>query len=698
MTRRIWLGAALLAATVATPGMASSDYSCSQDWRLSGALSESAYGVTDCADRPLLWPGNDTRSNLFLLLRGGGGLAIRPRSYAEPGWEDRSFGHSFFSWGGIATHYNLGIEANYIGSGSHCDSLTSGEEAFKAALEGSAGLPADERSALAKLRTGIGIACTQGTEGPVWPRMSSAPGKAFLAYLESADAFYASDWASARDGFAALSNAREPWVAETATYMAIRVELNAAQQPAFDEYGDFRGPEFTDKVALGRAGAAISFYLKRYPAGFYTASATGLRRRVAWLGGDYAALAREYELALANIPPDGAGAASLIQEIDNKLLWTKGARKAINTPLLLATLDLSRMRDFTHDDEKVLTAADLAAQKAVFARHPDLFAYLNAARALYVDNDAKAVLALVPARVPARGLSPLAYSLQGLRGMALGRLRDPSEEAHWRALIAATDAPYANEFAQLGLALFWQRSNRLAEIFARGSPVSDGMIRQILLARIAGQDLLRAAIADKAHDGRTKDIALFTLLHKDLALGRFADFETDRRLLPPNASREGYPVNLLTNNAVPVGLFAFGRWQEKFACPSIDATARALAARSDDPRARLCLAEFWRLNGFDHLTDLDPLPDSETLGGGRSLFPGKATNRAAIYAAVLANPRAGADESAYALFRSVMCYAPSGNNDCGGEDVPQSARRAWYNQLKERFPASRWAQDLRYYW
>ncbi len=282
--------------------------------------------------------------------------------------------------------------------------------------------------------------------------------------------------------------------------------------------------------------------------------------------------------------------------------------------------------------------------------------------------------------------------------MALAQLRDPGEEAHWRALIAAASAPYTGEFAQLGLALLWQRSGRLGDVFAPGSPLTDQTIRQILLARLAGPDLLRAAIADRANDRRTRDLALFALLHKDLAMGHFADFARDAALLPRDASTEGYPAWLLDGETVPTGLFASGKWQEAYACPAIARTAQALAARPGDSHALLCLGDFWRINGFDRMSDLDAFSEPDRLGGGKSLFGGRPLTRASLYATVLADPRAGREERAYALYRSVMCYAPSGSNDCGGEDVAVETRKGWFQQLKQRYSGSVWAEKLRYYW
>jgi hypothetical protein len=70
----------------------------------------------------------------------------------------------------------------------------------------------------------------------------------------------------------------------------------------------------------------------------------------------------------------------------------------------------------------------------------------------------------------------------------------------------------------------------------------------------------------------------------------------------------------------------------------------------------------------------------------------------AIYAAIIANRQAAADERSYALYRAIRCYAPAGISDCGGEEVPIAQRKAWFDQLKREYPNSQWARSLRVYW
>ena len=95
---------------------------------------------------------------------------------------------------------------------------------------------------------------------------------------------------------------------------------------------------------------------------------------------------------------------------------------------------------------------------------------------------------------------------------------------------------------------------------------------------------------------------------------------------------------------------------------------------------------------------LDEQPGGDELGGARSRFAGTRFSRLIAYRAVIADPRAPAEDKAYALYRAVNCYAPSAFNGCDASEVPLEQRRAWFNQLKTRYPRSPWATRLRYYW
>ena len=691
-------GAALGLSALATPAGASGDYGCYPSWKL-------ANGGYDCNDSAVLAPGNDSRVNLYYLLRDRQGATTAGLSYAPPSEdEDLGSGHNFLGWGGFAyAFYGIGSSEADAGdhAGSRCISLASGDAAFGAAMADNRKLPAGERAVLASARGLLGQTCASANFTPAWPTVGSAAGREYLAYLHAANAFYAGRWDEARTGFAVLKASRDPWLAETAAYMLPRTELNAAQAQTFDDYGWFDGPDKVDRPALERAKAGFAAYLGRYAKGRYAASAQGLVRRTLWLGGDVAALSLEYERLLAATPVADAAALALVQEIDNKLLTAKG-REAVAGPLLLATADLMLMRQNVGEAEgempaPAITAAQIAAQEPRFAGRADLFGFVQANHAFYVARDMRRVLALIPDQARQAGFSPLQFSRQVLRGQALAALRDPNEAGFWREMLGGATALYQRPVIELALAMNYERSGKLAEVFAPGSPIGEQAIREILLSNVAGPELLRAQAKRMDRPQHERDVALFTLLQKQLMYGRYAAFLGDLALIRADAPEDGATWDLYMQRRIPLGLFRAVGSGDGYACAPLARSVAALARNPRDAKALLCLGDFYRTKGFDAVRWSNP-PKPDELGGTATQFPGRASPRSAIYEAVLANPAAGANEKAYALYRAVYCYAPTGSSDCGGAEVPKSQRAAWFQRLKRDYPNSEWAKKLRFYW
>lgn len=705
------MAAALVAASWAGTAGASGDYGCTPDW----ALDRAGF---DCAGTALLSPRNDTRINLAFLLRDKAGLtAPGALAYPKRDWDTQGFGHVFASWQSLQSAFwprPEGEEDGYADgaayAGTRCQTLESGAAAFRAALAASK-VPAGERTALGAARDLLKPACDGEKAEPAWPAgIASAPGREYLAYLKGAWAFYAERGELAEAAFLPLGRSKDGWIAETSTYMVYRNRLARAQAMGLGEWGEWQGGDKVDRAALVAAGSAADTYLKSYPKGLYFASASGLVRRIDWMGGDRAALSRRYAPMLAAAEPIAPAARDLIEEVDNKLLFASGMSGALETPMLLAVSDLMRMRgpdpEGLADVPAPISAAELAAQAGAFAGAPELWSFVQASHAYYVAHDDARVLALIPddARKPAYG--PLAFSRQLLRGLALERLHDPHAAGFWTQLAGGAHDLYQRPAVELAWAMNRERADALAEVYAAGSPVREADIRTLLLARVAGPDLLRRQAGPAGADPVERQVALLTLLTKELSRGRYADFGRDLALVPRDAPSgngrgaewDGAWLAGDEGSAVPLGLFTRGTWQDGFACPALAVTAAKLAAVPTDVRAQLCLGEFYRLNGFDDLFAYPAAPKPDELGGTPDRFSGKAIARGGLYAAVLANRAAGADETAYALYRSVMCYAPSGINACGDADVPQAQRKAWYLRLKREFPTSAWASRLKYYW
>lgn len=686
---------------IGTALWACADTSCYPGWQL-GALEY------DCAGRALISPGNDTRINLVMLMQSiqpGQGLPAEAKVDAN----DPQFGKVFLSWEGLrASLWPEPAVAEPDYDETKCYEALPGSADFLEALAADSGVPAGERATLTGLRARAG--CHEGEWNDAG--VASQHGRAFLAYLKAADAFHKADYAAAEAGFAALTKAGNPWIAETARYMPIRIGLRRAAATSLDEWGDFAGPDKVDRAALASAAKAIDAYLAAYPKGRYALSAQGLKRRVAWLGGDTDTLVATYEALLKATPASSVAAADLAEEIDRKLLDREDAAAVVakqgKAPLLLALADMKKMRPVYDGPAVGLSAADLAAHKPQLAAYPDLYGLLEATRITYAGEDARPILSILPDAARVKGMTPLAFSREVVRGQALSALRDPNEAGFWRELIGAASPFHQRPLAELGLALRWQRDGRVDQVFAAGSPVQEQAIREVLLQTIASPAILRASAADASRSGHERDVARFALLHKDLTRGAFADFTRDVALVPGDANVDGGLWGFARQERVPVGLFTKGQWSDGFACPAIAQTAATLARNPADQRARLCLGDFWRLNGFDAFALHAPGEGARVLGKAPDLFPGKASYRDAIYAAIIADRAAPADIRAYALYRAVRCYAPSGYNGCAGParttaeleaaQVPLAVRKGWYDELKKRYPQSQWARALRFYW
>ncbi|MEC5319519.1 hypothetical protein VSX61_11310 [Brenneria populi subsp. brevivirga] len=519
-------------------------------------------------------------------------------------------------------------------------------------------------------------------------------------YLINTQAFYQGEFAQAQSGFLALTQAAQPWVAETARYMLIRVALNAAMQSALDEYNMFDAGK-ADKNMASSALRRIDDYLQQYPRGLYAASAQGLYRRAYWILGDLAALPKIYQQELDRA--DNAGdLQALSDEIDNKLLERETFAATPDSPLLALVQDLKRLRGERGGWGRFpeLSAAELAAQQTLFdqAGMQNEFHYLQTAYRFYRLKDYTAVANdVAPTRE--RDLTDTTrFSLQVLRGRALLQLaRWDEAEAHWRHLLSLETNYTQQQYLQLALAETLAKAGRPEKIFAADSPVKNLRFRSAVLKVSADADLLRQQTGpQQTHEERA--IALHTLLTKSLTRADYAGYLQDsalRKAIPPLEETENMDWSL---DDPAVFDWNGADTEAGYQCPALDSVVSTLSQRPNDARAINCLGEFFLrtgdIVGFDwgESNMLDELINAPTQ------FKGKEYNRLDGYMRVIADPGAPPEDKSYALYRAVYCYAPSGFNDCGEQDIAKETRKAWFTQLKTEFKGSLWANKLKYYW
>ena len=122
-------------------------------------------------------------------------------------------------------------------------------------------------------------------------------------------------------------------------------------------------------------------------------------------------------------------------------------------------------------------------------------------------------------------------------------------------------------------------------------------------------------------------------------------------------------------------------------------------------RSLICLGEFMRIDSYDGVLRQDNPPAKPgtpavpvELSAVATQFPGIGISRLDVYKTIINDARAEPDLRAYALYRAVNCWAPSGSNGCDSSDAPKSQRKQWFEQLKTRYRDTVWASSLKYYW
>ncbi|WP_175672969.1 hypothetical protein [Burkholderia ambifaria] len=682
-------------------------------------------GTYSCGNVPMLSPANDTRINAMLMMVDSAKVArvfpdpktippkdrisqmIVPFPMDFSGWID--IGQKAADPAGGAADADALSNRYADGEGSICRSMDAGADAFNDALDGAGGLPPDEAARLRAARADIAQkTCAAGGASAAWtkPPVKSPLGQQFAAYLDGTNAFYRADFHAATRAFASASHSANPWLKETGLYMAGRAQLNAAQANAFDNDSPTPSRARVTKVSLDAANTVFRTYLKVYPQGRYAVSANGLLRRVAWLGGDVAQQADLYGHALTRWSPATSNVPliQLANELDSKLLFgSELDARQIQSPTVLATVDLLRMRTSDNSDSsrgKPLTLDDLQAQKPRFANAPALYDYLLATWYVQIGRKPDAALALLPP-APAVPLDYFGLSQQALRAFALEDSGQGDKARQlWRDLIPLAKLRFQREALELALAINLEQAGLVNDVFADDSLVQNAAIRAVLLQHTANADLLRTQAQNQATGGALRDTALYTLLYKELTRSHYADFIADTALV------SGAPADPL-KPFIATG----ARNEDGYVCPSAREIAAALQQSPADAKGLNCLADFVRLHPPAAGLEGDAVPPwmrnasaaaaarvPPTLGGAPSQFAGKPYERMSSYVTVIADAQASPNDRAYALYRSIKCYAPGGSNECGGKDVPKNARKRWFDTLKTAYPGTPWARKLRYYW
>ncbi|ENG2550439.1 TPA: hypothetical protein MYP81_004913 [Citrobacter farmeri] len=672
---------------------------------------------------PILTPDNDSRDNLLRLLSEAKSFAVPVQSMPADITRSRDFYFAYHpQWDDVDIRTDspaqtqntpdpIGqqmvtlqvepVEFNHDGEqenrfvSNNADSVSQ----FFAALLNDAALTAEQKQALAQARLGLySGASAEQIVGSLTALPADSPALLYKTYLTGAAHFYAGEYDSAVQTFTTLLTSDRPWLAETAQYMLMRTALNKSSQHSVGDYGDFDIARINREDAL-RAQKEAQTYLQHWPEGRYADSARGMLRRIHWYLQDWTTLAGLYEQAFQQAT-DAQALRERVIEYDNVYgmqFYDQSVQDAFTDAPLVSYTEMLRALRLNSDRKPPLTQAKLDASKPVFDQSGKLPLWRNLQLNLWLVTDNYA--AILQAVTPAQKLPPhdiLAFSEQVLYGDALmGQKQWSAARDFWSTLLKLSQDNEQQQYVQAKLAATLVYSGNVAAIFAPDSAVTSLRYRSRVLKTVATPEQLRQQVS-QGPNNEERTIALHTLLVRDLTENRLSDWLKDRKLASaitqPVIGEAFDDVNLSTfdwnGDAAEVG----------YVCRSLNDTVGTLSKTPDDAYALNCLGEFFRTSQ----THVDLWKDSAGNGELETAIQQKDPvgqfNRQRYYQQVIASPKAEHEDRSYALYRAIMCYAPSGSNECGGEEVDKQQRKGWFTQLKTQYPGSPWAQKLKYYW
>lgn len=675
-----------------------------------------------CGELPsayFLAPLNDTRSNVGLLLEDLGQLAYAPKSvpfhYGEFAGEASERPGQDSTLGAIAQELGIGQDAltqalsrQGGGFGRCLSDNAEGVEAFFRALKTAALPPADAQALATERLRFLGL-CQNALTDYQAPQVSDRA-KPYVQYLEAAAAFYAGQYDRALPLFQSLSSGTEGWLRETSTYLLGRVALNQAQA-RFDDWSA-PGPENIDRSSLDRAAAAFGDYLKAYPQGLYATSAKGLFRKLHWLAGDHAALATDYQHWLESglgTTEDRQLALAFIQETESKQNPVAAQLDGLwPAPVLAAARILASWRADGDPPKDPVGKDVIAAHAAAFtgAKLAGADTYLHLAHTYWVDRDHAGLIQATASDRVTEKASNLAFSRSVLRGLALlatGRGQDA--EALWLELIKTDRHPGHKRQSQWLLALTRAAAGRLDSVYAPDTPVGEAEIQEFFIHR-ASPALLENLLQRQDLSPRVRSLAYYNLVNGQL---RHRGYQAAAQLL---TAHDPAGFSLEQDKLAPLSWAGHG--EDDYTCPTLRELLAQLQKTPIAAHSLNCMGDFLRTQNWDgapaQIADQEyadegthrwhdladyGLPAGKTDAAG---VAGPGVTSLDYYREVIERPGKAGKDVAYALHRATSCFASSGNNHCGSQDIPKETRAAWFKRLKSEFKQTSWAQNQKYYW
>jgi hypothetical protein len=534
--------------------------------------------------------------------------------------------------------------------------------------------------------------------------------KDYLSYISAANAFYADDYATAEQLFSALSTATTAWVKEAALYNLIRVEIRKAQRHSGDSYGFFDLAK-VDQAQARKILPAIQRYLQEFPQGRFVDSATQLQRRAYWLSQDTNKLLQSYVEAINAIrhTNDFLAAANLAAEIDNKYLFPAPSENADADKLpaslahiawdnaIVATAQiLVRLRKPAANDTQTpynpVTLDAIKSHETQFKQQnaASLYQYVLTAYDFFKEEKFDVVVQATENWQAMMAQADYAsFSRAALRAAALEKLQRWQEAAAlWQELRALAPSPLLKDHFELAQAQNLEASGNSQKMFEPDSIIQSSVLRKRILRAAAPTPLLEYVLDQNHTSPEEKSVALAALLHKELLSKQYKALLAHQHKYAPLKLENIDGLEVLRHETISS--------DENFNCPKWSKVLADLNGDKPPPRALLCLGE--RLRTLEEGSITPHTPYQDQLGHADDGFNIKRLTRLSLYLAIIGNTSAQGEDEAFALRRALYCFATSGYNHCGPEEIPVEQRKAWFTKLKSKYKSSPWSLKQKYFW
>ncbi|ALH96401.1 hypothetical protein AOY20_13105 [Acinetobacter equi] len=670
-------------------------------------INMDATHFNNCSNLPILIPSNNSKTNMFLLLSDIGMINIKPLTQDKHLWT-ASYGIVPFESATLASaienkvqnkdqnkYSNSAREFSLIYE-ERCVSLESGKNEFIDAVKNNKNIPNAEKQILIAERNKI-TECDHAQiplikVNPAWTTVT----RQYASYLNGAISFYNTNYSTATKIYLALENVEDPWIKETSQYMLIRTYLNEAYATGIDSY-NFMNFDSIEQSLVNKFHDQIHNYLKLYPNGRYTASARGLLRRAYWLTQQKEKIVDEFiwQMNHTSSPSFNLTMSLVPNEIDRIIFNSQNIDpKIFKEPFFLTVYDLMNLRASTSDDEQPISWNQLNTQKSAFKAQPELFQYLQAVHLVYVQNKPQEALKYLP-KSTKNILNYLQLSQVFLKGKILEQINQNQAEQYWEEQLKQAKTSYQKGLFELTLAKNLNNKQEVNAFIGKKPVISQINLQQNFIQHHANEKSLEQIIQSSQSSEDQKQVALYTLLSKALMAQNFKLFNQYYANLPKNAAQyKSYASIESLEEKPPFSHFIWNGTQitAQLQCPDLSTLTKQLETTKHNQLLNVCLGEYIR---SEHPA-ISPSWNSYEQRDS-SKFIGTFFTRGDIYKNIIENEPKG-DLHAYALYRAVMCYSPTGTNDCGDKDVDISVRKLWFNRLKSEYPNTTWAKSLKYYW